>query len=72
MKPLLSECRTDVSASLATASIGEFFQISDGQVARIRSERSLMDTVQLPEERILSLAERSHDEGGLPRKFAVR
>jgi DNA helicase HerA-like ATPase len=56
MKPLLSECRTDVSGSLATSSVGEFFQISDGQVVRMRSERSLMDTAQLTEERILELA----------------
>jgi hypothetical protein len=56
MKPLLSECRTDVSASLATSSLGEFFQVSDGQVLRMRSQRSLMDTTQLNEERILSLA----------------
>jgi hypothetical protein len=56
MKPLLAECRTDVSGSLATSGVGEFFQISDGQVTRIRSERSLMDTVQLTEDRILALA----------------
>jgi energy-coupling factor transporter ATP-binding protein EcfA2 len=56
MKPLLSECRTDVSSALATSSVGEFFQISDGQVVRMRSERSLMDTVQLTEERIVELA----------------
>jgi hypothetical protein len=56
MKPLLSECRTDVSGSLATSSVGEFFQISDGQVVRMRSERSLMDTAQLTEERIVELA----------------
>ena len=56
MKPLLSECRTDVSASLATSSLGEFFQVSDGQVLRMRSQRSLIDTTQLNEERIINLA----------------
>lgn len=56
MKPLLSECRTDVSGSLATAGTGEFFQVSDGNVARIRSDRSIMDTTQLSEDRILQLA----------------
>jgi hypothetical protein len=56
MKPLLSECRTDVSGSLATAGTGEFYQVSDGQVARIRSDRSMMDTTQLSEDRILELA----------------
>jgi hypothetical protein len=57
MKPLLADCRTDVSGSLATSSTGEFFQISEGQVTRMRSDRSLMDTVQLTEERILELAQ---------------
>lgn len=31
MKSLLSECRTDVSGLLASSSVGEFFQISDGR-----------------------------------------
>lgn len=56
MKPLLSECRTDVSAALATATVGEFFQVSESNVVRMRSDRALMETVQLTEERILSLA----------------
>jgi hypothetical protein len=56
MKPLLSECRTDVSGALATAGTGEFYQVSDGNVARIRTDRSMMDTTQLSEERILELA----------------
>lgn len=62
MKPLLSECRTDVSASLATSSLGEFFQVCDGQVLRMRSQRSLMDTTQLNEDRILSLARAQNPE----------
>ncbi len=56
MKPLLSECRTDVSSSLATAAVGEFFQISNGNVLRMRSEQALMDTVQLADDHILQLA----------------
>jgi hypothetical protein len=57
MRPLLSECRTDVSSALATASVGEFFQVADGHALRMRTERSLVDTVQLAEERILQLAQ---------------
>jgi len=57
MKPLLSDCRIDVSGSLATSGTGEFFQISEGHSVRIRSDRSLTDTVQLTEERILALAQ---------------
>lgn len=60
MRPLLSECRTDVSGSLATASVGEFFQVYDGQVVRMRTERALMETVQLSEARILELAASKH------------
>ena len=63
MKPLLSECRTDVSASLATSSVGEFFQICDGHVTRVRSDRSLMDTTQLTEDRILELARSQRARG---------
>lgn len=55
LEPLLSECKTDVSGALATATVGEFFQVNDGTVVRMRSERALMDTVQLAEERILEL-----------------
>jgi Helicase HerA, central domain len=57
MKPLLADCRIDVSGSLATSGTGEFFQISEGHAVRIRSDRSLMDTVQLNEERIVALAQ---------------
>jgi GTPase SAR1 family protein len=56
MKPLLAECRTDFSAQLANAGVGEFFQVSDGHVQRVRGERSLLETQQLSEARILGLA----------------
>lgn len=56
MKPLLSECRIDVSSALANAATGEFFLVHDGNATRIRSQRSLVDTQQLPEDRIRELA----------------
>jgi hypothetical protein len=56
MKPLLSECKIDISSALANQSTGEFFQISNGNAHRIRSDRSLMNTTQLNEERIVELA----------------
>jgi hypothetical protein len=59
MKPLLSDCKVDISSALATQSTGEFFQISNGNAQRIRSERSLMNTTQLTEERIVELASQS-------------
>jgi DNA helicase HerA-like ATPase len=59
MKPLLSECKVDISSSLANQSTGEFFQIYNGNAQRIRSERSLMNTTQLSEDRIVELAKAS-------------
>jgi hypothetical protein len=56
MKPLLSECKVDISSALANQSTGEFFQISNGNAQRIRSDRSLMNTTQLSEDRIVELA----------------
>jgi Cdc6-like AAA superfamily ATPase len=72
MKPLLSECRIDISSSLATSSTGEFFQISQGNAVRIRADRSLMDTVQLTEERILELARaaRADKQAAAPTRVA--
>jgi Helicase HerA, central domain/AAA ATPase domain len=59
MKPLLSECKVDISSALANQSTGEFFQIYNGNAQRIRSERSLMSTTQLGEDRIVELAKAS-------------
>lgn len=59
MQPLLSECRTNVKGKLARQSIGEFFMLRSGAVTEVKADRSLMDTEQLAEDEICSLA-RTH------------
>ena len=54
MKPLLSECRTSVESKLATAKIGEFFKLQDGEVTEFKATPSIMKTAQLPEDVILA------------------
>jgi len=56
MKPLLSECRINVSAKLAQAKLGEFFKLEDGEVLEFKAQQSLLATTQLPEDAILRLA----------------
>jgi hypothetical protein len=58
MKPLLSECRVNVSSRLPNAGTGEFFQIAEGEVVDLKADRSLMRTEQVPEQEILALARR--------------
>ncbi len=56
MKPLLSECRVNVSAKLANAKVGEFFKLQDGDAVEFKATQSLMKTVQLGEDEIIRLA----------------
>jgi len=56
MKPLLSECRINVSAKLAQAKTGEFFKLEDGEVLEFKAQQSLLATTQLAEDGILRLA----------------
>lgn len=64
MQPLLSECRTNVKGKLARQSIGEFFMLRSGAVTEVRADRSLMDTEQLAEDEICSLARTHATHGG--------
>jgi hypothetical protein len=59
MKPLLSECRINVSSKLAQAKTGEFFKLEDGEVLEFKAQQSLLATSQLAEDGILRLAEGS-------------
>lgn len=59
MKPLLSECRISVESKLATAKIGEFFKLQDGDVVELKATPSIMKTAQLPEDEILAVARQS-------------
>ena len=56
MKPLLSECRINVAAKLATAGTGEFFQLAEGDVTLFDAQRSIMSTRQLGDMEIRTLA----------------
>ncbi len=58
MKPLLSECRINVAAKLATAGTGEFFQLAEGDVTLFDAQRSVMTTRQLGDMEIRKLATR--------------
>jgi hypothetical protein len=62
MKPMLHECRTDVSGKLPDQGIGQFFLIQDGAVSSVQSGRSAIETEQVPEDEILELArlQKSH------------
>ena len=59
MKPLLSECRINVAAKLATAATGEFFQLAEGEVTLFDAQPSVMATRQLGDMEIRAMAERS-------------
>lgn len=56
MSPLLEECPRDVGAELTGQSVGQFFLVNGGNVTPVQSDRSVVDTRQMPESKILSLA----------------
>ncbi len=58
MKPMLSECRVDITAKLPTQGTGQFHLIRDGAVTSLRTDLSAVPPEQLPEANILSLARR--------------
>ncbi len=58
MKPLLSECRINVAAKLATAGLGEFFQLAEGDVTLFDGQPSVMKTRQLGDMEIRAIAGR--------------
>ena len=56
MKPMLSECRVDIAAKLPGQEPGQFHLLRDGGATGLRAGRSALTPVQLPEERIVTLA----------------
>jgi len=56
IKPVLSSLRMDVSQKLANQDTGQFFLSQSGDVSRVQSQRSFMETSQLSEREILELA----------------
>ncbi len=63
MKPMLSDCRVDVTSKLSTQEAGEFHLLRDGNVTSLRAAPSIMLTEQLAEQEILELARRTRDGG---------
>ena len=59
MDSLLRECRTDVSAKLASQTAGEFFLLRSGDASPIKTKQALMETKQLAEDYILQQARRT-------------
>ncbi len=56
LKPMLSECRFDAPAKLASQKPGEFLLIRDGHATPFKSSRCLVNPVQVAEEEIAALA----------------
>ncbi len=56
MKPMLSECRVDVTARLPGQTTGQFHLIRDGVVTSLMADPSAVEPLQIPEDEILSLA----------------
>jgi hypothetical protein len=59
MKPMLSDCKDDVSLRLPVQKTGEFHLLRDGEATAFQADRSLLVTEQLAEEEILTLANRA-------------
>jgi DNA helicase HerA-like ATPase len=56
LKPMLDAGRGDPAGRLAGQQTGQFYLVREREVVAIQTRRSLLDTVQVPEERILDLA----------------
>lgn len=56
MRPLLSEAKVRIDDKLPNAGVGEFFWVEEGNVTELKSDRSLLETVQQPDDRIRDLA----------------
>jgi hypothetical protein len=56
LKPMLAECRTDISSKLPGQQTGEFHMLQDGVVTPFHARRSLLETRQLSEQETLDLA----------------
>jgi hypothetical protein len=59
LKPMLSECKTDLAAKLPGQGTGQFLLLRERDVCALQALPSLVATEQLPEERILELARAS-------------
>ena len=63
LKPLFSSLRTDISTRLAAQDKGHFYFCHNGDVMRVHSDRSFLQTEQLSEADILNLANNAETIG---------
>jgi hypothetical protein len=56
LKPLFADTPLDLAAKLPAQQAGEFYLLREREVVPLRTDRSVMETKQLPEQRILELA----------------
>jgi DNA helicase HerA-like ATPase len=56
LKPMFAEARLDAAGKLPGQQTGEFYLLRERTVSAVRTEPSLIETRQLPEQRILELA----------------
>ena len=56
LKPMFAEARLDAAGKLPGQQTGEFYLLRERTVSAVRTEPSLVETRQLPEQRILELA----------------
>ena len=66
LKPLLSEAKVDVSSKLANQRIGEFFLLRAGNVTSLKSHMSLIQTEQVPIDKIQAIAVQSIEKRRAP------
>jgi hypothetical protein len=64
MKPMLSDCRVDISDQLPGQTTAHFHLIRDGKAIAFKAEPSAFDPRQIPEDEILSLARQSRQRSG--------
>ena len=56
LKPLFSESKIDVATKLPAQETGEFFLLQEGEAVAFKASRSLIETRQVSEGRIVELA----------------
>lgn len=61
LKPMASEANFDAASLLPKQKVGQFFMVAEKDSLPFESHRSLMETEQLPETRILDLARRTRE-----------
>ena len=58
LKPMLEAAKVDAALKLPSQGTGQFYVVREKEVVPTQTERSLIATQQLPEERILEIASR--------------